>query len=252
VSCKIEDSKILFAVPPPPSPPIWKTCSSDSWAKVQEIVSIFVALGVRTRLKLLYTATTDEPPELLYEVCCSSQYKSLLLDSWRFEDWKLLDSSGEVHIEGQVAAYLKTKSREEMMGFILDTRTSDYYAVVFEVLIKACLTANANAMMMRKSNPEQIPEKLDERFKTFDQYVSRMVSMEQETRGELNEFVTKSGSLLLAVRDAIEDGLLDDNVVAILKQKLWHLQERFQDGTSALWGQEKSYDLFYPFDEDWW
>ena len=218
--------------------------SPKSWANIQQVVSIIVALNITT-LRALEDGWFGSPQIISR---CDHEYKRVLTEGEvELLDWTTED--GGVHFEARVREHVNDKNREETMKCLIDTRTSKFYSQLVDIELKKYRAAQAHAALVLKADNMTIPAQYDY-CESYQSYVEHAVSDEQQRRTFLKKTLTRARRLLSAIKVAANDGNLDDKVLGILKLKLLALQEHFEDATAAV--SEKPYDLFDQARDDWW
>jgi hypothetical protein len=125
------------------SSPQWATCESDQWAKIQEVASIIVALNVTT-LKVLEDGWFG--PQVIDR--CHDKYERLLTQ----DEVDLVDQipqDGGVFFTRRCEEYINKQDREQTVSFLTDTRTSDFYPLLFNVAVKLWQVSAAHSELVK-------------------------------------------------------------------------------------------------------
>ncbi|PVH70943.1 hypothetical protein DL98DRAFT_617245, partial [Cadophora sp. DSE1049] len=208
------------------------------------IASIIIALNVTT-LRALRDGWYGSPQ--IINRCCDSYQHFLSEGEVELLDWTTED--GGVHFRAKIEEYVRDKNGEQMMEWLMDTRTSEFYSQLVDIELKKYRAAQAHSVLVLRADNLEIPEAYNY-CTSYQSYVEQVVSNEQERRTFLKETLTRARWLLSAIKAAANDGSLGDQVLEILKLKVLALQEHYQDATAALF--ETPYDLLDQARDKWW
>jgi hypothetical protein len=226
--------------------PAWQTCSSTSWAKVQSLAGAIVAFNILT-LDSLQSASPG------YEIVIGGgyeDYKTLLAEQVELSGLSRIQSGAQ--LDARVNDYLKDLGREQTMQIILDTRTSGYYALLYNIMMRDYKIAKKNCERAQ-NNPSHVPaNKYVAVGMELDEYVDMVITVEQTTRCFLKNAISRSKKLLATIREVIPTEVLDIETLSILKQKVSAINDNFYDAIVLADGPGKGGHLISHLHEDWW
>ncbi|EPE28731.1 hypothetical protein GLAREA_09852 [Glarea lozoyensis ATCC 20868] len=229
--------------------PAWKTCSPTIWTKVQSLAGAIVAFNILTLDSLQFASPG-------YEAVIGDgyeDYKTLLAKQTQLSGLSRIQSGAQ--LDTRVNDYLKTLGREQTMQIVLDTRTSGYYALLFNIMMRDYKIAKKDSERAQK-NPSHVPAiNYVDRGMRLDEYVDKAITTEQMTRCFLKNVISRSKGMLIIIREVIATEILalDLETMSILKQKVSAVNDNFSDAVALVDGPGKGHQLTkHLFHKYWW
>jgi phage shock protein A len=152
-------------------------------------------------------------------------------------------------LEAEVQAYVNSRSEEQTLACLTDTRTSDFYSQLIDIELKKYRAAIAHSALVLQAKDLKVPEKYAS-CTSYQSYVEQVVANEQERRMLLKQTLRRAQNLLSAIKVVAQGANVQDSVLEKLKLKVSALQENYRDATASSF--ESPYDLCDLNRDDWW